>query len=150
MVDDTERQYPRGCIRALHFFVAVSVVFFLHSVSNVLLKPQTELSYVALLSLLFFASVLSWSTSRDIWRLHARRWPRWGEYLSYGVAFGLLGALILLREFRVIVWSDHYLNATFIWCSVPIAIAAWCTERRKKVHVYVCARGLHFVSTNAP
>lgn len=146
---ENQEKPPSEWCRAIRVYSLLPTVILFMSALNAMLKPPPAPDSLLFLAILSIASFLAWLVARDIWLLRVREHPLWIDVFSYVVVLGGLTVLIFLRESRIYVWNTIYLDALFVWCSVPIAVVAWLTEKRKGVRVYIGARKLRFIHANA-
>ena len=148
MESEVEKLPSEWC-RVIRVFSLLPAIILSLSILNAMLVPTPAPEGPYLLAILSIASLLSWVVARDIWLLRVRQGPLWIDVLCYVVVLGGLAVLIYLRESRIYVWNTIYLDALFVCFAVPIAVAAWLTEKRKGVRIYIGARRIRFVHAHA-
>jgi len=145
---NNEGKPPSEWCRAKRVYSLLPAIILVLSILSAMLKPPLAPDGLVLLAILSIASLLAWFVARDIWFLRVRENPLWIDVLCYVVPLGGLAALIFLRESHIYVWNTIYLDVLIVWCSVPIAVVAWLTEKRKGVRIYIGARKLRFDHAN--
>jgi hypothetical protein len=103
-----------------------------------------SISVLVLNSLLALA--LAGYLARDMWLLKVRRSPLILDVLVYTIGLGGLVFLIVLKETKLYVWNELHLDVPAFLLIGTVAVAAWITEAKKAVRIYVGARHFIFVS----
>lgn len=105
------------------------------------LPPAPDVGILLLNSLL--ALGLGAFLARDMWRLKVRRSPLVVDVLLYAVVLGGVVLLVVVKETRLFVWNSLHLDVPIFLLIGTAAVAAWVTEAKKGVRIYVGAR--HFI-----
>lgn len=81
--------------------------------------------------------------ARDMWLLKVRHSPLWIDIATYAVVLVGFVSIVLVKEMGILVWNDLHFDIPVFLLMGTIASAAWITEAKKRVRVYVGAR--HFI-----
>ena len=112
-------------------------------IALLILPPPPSIGVLILNSV--FALGLAAFLARDMWRLKVRRSPLLVDILLYTVALGGLVFLIVVKETKVYEWNSLHLDVPIFLLMGAVALAAWITETKKAVRIYVGSRHFIFV-----
>ena len=144
-VDTREVPEPSQWQRAKWVFGGLWVLLTVLPLLNALLvpPPSPDMGVLALNSLLAFGFAAF--LARDMWLLRVRRWPLIVDLLLYAIVFGGLVFLIIAKETKWYEWNSLHLDVPIFVLMGSVALAAWITESKKAVRIYVGARHFIFV-----
>lgn len=83
--------------------------------------------------------------AHDLWKLKVRHWPLVIDILIYAVFFLGLLTLMFLKETGTWNWNNTHLDVPLFVLFTVSTTAAWITEKRKEVKIYLGARGFLFI-----
>lgn len=144
-VETDARPTPNEWQRAKWLFGGLWVALTLLPALNALLQPRPSPDGLVLAVNCSLAAAVGGFVARDMWRLKERRSPLWVDIGIYVLVFGGLALLIAFKETGMLVWNDLHLDIPVSLLMGIIAAAAWITEAKKKVRVYVTARSMAYV-----
>lgn len=136
---------PSNWQRAKLLFGGLWVLLTVLPLLNALLEPPTMPNVGVLLFNSFLALGFSAFLARDMWLMKVRRSPLIVDICLYVIIVGGLVFLIVLKESGLYVWNDLHLDVPVFLLMGSLALAAWMTEAKKAVRVYIGARHFIFV-----
>jgi hypothetical protein len=115
---------------------------------NALLVPPSPPSMAVLALNSALALGIGGFIARDMWLLKVRRSPLIVDVLLYATVLGGLAFLIVAKETKFYEWNSLHLDVpTFVLMGIA-AVAAWVTEAKKAVRIYIGARHFIFIDAN--